>query len=324
MPNRATSTNIPRRDILGSMMKAAPTATFIAGSIFSPFPVMAERGSYGVIPIAALKSRAQVRREPKSGYNRSDWTFQDTTYRCRVFGHEELRDDNEASVYGDFFDYETMLAMRGRDILLREQEIRARDAIHNTTTFPQSGNTGLAVTNEWDDASNAVPVDDIQAGREGIRAQCGLLPNVLQIAWTTWFDLWRCNQVVDRIKYTVTPEVPLPGNAAARGALAAFLGLDEILVADQWYNSAIEGQTETVSEVWTNEYAFLFYRNPQTRDLQGPTLGRMFHYDANGGLLDVLMWRDERVESDVYRVKQCVQEKVEFSACGFLFSNITT
>lgn len=322
MPNKATSTAIPRRDLLGSLMKATPTSVFLAGQIFTAFPVPGETGTFGKIPIAALKSRADVKRNPKSGYNRTDWKFESDTYKCQVYGHEELRDDNEASIYRDWFDYESMLAMRGREIVLMEQEIRARALVHNTTTFPLSGNTGLTVSNQWDVAASATPTADIQAGREGIRTRCGLLPNVLQISWATWFDLWRCADVVDKIKYTVTPQIPLPGNVAARGALAALFGLEDILVADQFYNSAIEGQTEVITDVWTMEYAFLFHRNPQARDISVPTFGRLFHYDENGGMLDTLMWRDESVESDVYRVKQCVQEKIVYTEAGFLFGNI--
>lgn len=324
MPNRATTTGLPRADIQGSLMELPPTERYLALDIFSPFPVQKNRGSYGVIPREASRKRGNVNKAAGSGYNRGEWNFEDATYRCRKRGWEEVKDDEEAAEYADLFDYEVVLGGRCRQVVLTEQEIRCKDLIHNTTTFAQSGNTGLAVTNEWDDFEFADPIGDVQRGREGIRARSGFLPNTLQVAWQTWYDLWNCDQVKERRPVTILQDTPDPDDMAARRALATILGLKDILIGDQAYDSALEGQTTVIADIWSQEYAFLFYRDPNPRDIARPTLGRCHYNEKNGGLLSYFDYREEAIEGEVIRAKQCVGEALVVSECGFLFSNIYT
>lgn len=323
MPNKATSTAFPREDLKGALMESSPNFQGIALEIFPPFEVPNVAGNFPSIPVEAMRSRARTRRTPKSGYNRTDWKFGSGSYACEEHGHEEVRDDHEAAIYADIFDYEMVLTTRGRNVLALEQEIRVKDLCHDTSTFAGATNT-LAITHEWDDATNAVPIDDIQFGIEAIKGKCGILADGLQIPWQSWFDLWRCSQILERLKYTTAMNTPDMMDMAARAALAKVLGVKKLsLAGESLYNTANEGQSASLSDVWSNEYAFL-YVSAKTRDIQEPCIGRTLYYEGDGGLFTAEQYRDEKSRGDVYRVRQVVQEKRLLTSCGFLFSNVFT
>lgn len=324
MPNRATTTGLPRADIKGTLLEMPMPNRYLGLEIFTPFPVLKNRGSYGVIPREESAKRQDVKKSPGSGYNRIDFDFEDASYRCRKRGIELPVDDEEREEYAELIDFEVVLGDRGRTVVLTEQEIRCKDLIHNLTTFPLSGNTGYSLANEWDDAEFADPIGDIQRGREAIRARSGFLPNTLQIAWQTWYDLWACDQIKERRPNTILQDTPDPDDMAARRALASILGLKEILIGDQFYDSAKPGQTAIITDIWSQEYAFLFYRDPNPRDFARPTLGRCHHNDKNGGLLEFYDYSEEAIEGEVIRVKQCVGEAIVVAEVGFLFGNVYT
>jgi len=118
MPNKTTGTTIPRGDLKGSLMEHPGKQRYIADILAPVTPVPDKVGVFGVIPVEAfLTMPPSIERAPKAGYNRTEWDLEDQTYRCKEYGHEEVKDDGEAKRYQDYFDYETVLAMRGDTIL---------------------------------------------------------------------------------------------------------------------------------------------------------------------------------------------------------------
>lgn len=318
MPTASSSNAIPRGDIYAAIMENDPAANvYIATELFRPFSVTEIAGAIGVIPAESMLSRQNTARSPQSGYNRSTWELEDIAFRCKENGHEELKDDSQAKQYRNYFDFETVLGKRGLHIVLREQEFRVRDLCHDTGTFTGATNT-LDITNEWDDSANADPKGDIATGMKAIRDKCGLTANVLQIAWSSWWDLSHCDQILETLKYTEKPKGLLPTEA-----LAAALGVERIVVPNLVYNSADKGQAKSISDIWTNEYAFLCVA-AEDDDIQQPCVGRTLSFEEDGGLMTIEDYRSEEVRSDVIRARQCTQEKRFFTECGFLYTNVTT
>lgn len=321
MPTLHTSATIPRQDLAGSLMETSLDQMGPIASLLMPeFPVPEQNGRFGKVPVEALLARADVRRAARGKYNRSTWELEDDSYNCDEYGHEEVADERERRMYDMYLDYEVVLSRRGQGILVREQEIRTKDLLHNTSTFPQSGNTGVAVTNEWDDAANATPIDDVHAGIEGIRARCGLVPDTLQVAFSTLFDLSRCDQILERLKYTEKPGGLLPAAEIARA-----LGIKRVVApgSASMYNSANLGLAPSLADIWSNEYAFLCVTDA-SKDISAPCIGKTFVWEEDGGMLTVEQYPDPESRADIYRVRQSTDEKVLLTACGYLFSNITT
>lgn len=316
-----TTTERPRGELLGLALQTRPPQG-IATRIFQPLATMKKSGVWWKAPLRTQIDNPKIERAPGSTYARTTTKLESDTYACQEYGHEEFYDDSQAAEYGDVLDYETVLVTRGYNVVTLAQEIRAAALIHNTSTFALSGNTGLSVTNEWDDAANATPIDDIQAAREGIRARCGLSPTSIQISWKAWFDLWKVDSLLNRIKYVVRADTPQPGNADAERALAQILGLDEVIVADPFYLTSAEGQTDAIGDVYSDEYAFVFVRSRNPADMSEPCLGRTFHWDQDGGLMLAEEYYSSERRGRVFRVRQSVQQKISQTACGFLLGNV--
>lgn len=323
MPNKATSVLV-RAELTGFLLEHPGTQNYIATEIMPVMSVPEKNGHFLKVPREAMLTLQKVARSPKGSYHRSDFAMEDDTWACKEYGHEEPMDDGEARMYRRHGQYDEVLAVRARAILLLQQEARMKTICHNTTTFTQSGNTGLAVTNEWDDNANATPIDDVQAGKAGIRARGGPTDNLkLQISWGTWGDLWRCDQILQNIKYVVGGTTPDQMDMAARATMAQQLGVKQIIVADAYYNSAVEGETPVIADIWTGEYAFLF-NAPTGADINTPCFGRTMAWDEDGGLFTAEPYREDATRGDVIRVRQHVQEKTLLTEEAFLFSNIIT
>lgn len=319
MATRPTTTTTPRADIMGALEMTTTGFVPIGPQILTPWATKNKRGSLPQIPIAALTHLPDTKRKPKSGANRTTWEYGELTYANITHAHEELDNEEESAEYSDYFNYEVVAAKRGVDIINRRLEYDTVAALHNTTTF--TGATGtLAVTDEWDDATNAIPITNVSAGMEAIRGKCGMTADTLQISWTTWRDLSVCNQIRNALQYTKMPDGFIPLDA-----LAGALGVKRVLCPGDGnvYNSANMGLTAVLSEIWTAEYAFLCVTN-QSADISAPCIGRTFNWAGGGGMMEVDSYEEPQTESQVIRAKSCREPNVFSAAFGFLFSNITT
>jgi hypothetical protein len=321
MPNAPTTNLLPRGDLFGSVLATIAGTVWLAHSIFTPVAVMRNRGAYGILPVSALMPNGDVKRSPRSGYNRGDWKMSEGTYLTAEYGWEEVMDDGEADEYSSILDYQAVLAGRASIVLKLKEESRCAAICESITTFPQSGNTGLQVTNKWSSHSNATPQDDVQAGISGVRAQCGIVPDTLKINRSAWYDLWRCDNILQNIKYVVGADAPDYTDASARAQMAKLLGIKNILIADQLYNSAKDGQTEVLTEIWDKTKAFLCV-TADSPDIARPTFGRTFFKAADGGLLTIEEYREDKVRAGVIRARQRVQNAAIMNTMAFLFTNI--
>jgi hypothetical protein len=246
-------------------------------------------------------------------------------------GHEEPLDDSER----EMFDQESqgmaemISTRRALSRILRAQEIRIAAKIQNTSNFTAHG-----VTNEWDDATNAAPIEDVNDAILAFRSQCGMLPDALQISFSTFMNLKNCDQIVDRLKYTF-PGIDI--NTMNSQQLAAVFGVPRVLVAGAVKNSAGKGQDATIADIWSNEYASLV-KISDSMDLSAPGLGRTFLWTADSPQNPIVeSYREETKRSDIFRVRHHVDERLCQSfndsgavvsnvaaACHYLMSNITS
>lgn len=310
---------IPRTDLNASFEQTSRDDNFIADQIFAPFQVPDVSGALMVTPLAALKEdRGDDVRQADGGYQRTQWTADQDSYATTERGGEEAVDQHKAKIYRSYLDFEKFTAVRLRAMALRRKEIRVKDLCHDTTNF--TGATGtLAITNEWDDSTNAIPINDVQTGMKAIRDKCGLSLFHLQISWNSWLDLSLCSQIREVLKYTEKPEGFMPLNA-----LAQALGVAKVVVGDAKTNTANLGLTASLGDVWSDEYAFLYV--PCGADVVSPGIGRTFFYNEEGGseMIYAEEYLEPRVRSKVLRVRYQDQQKRWSTRYGFLFSNVAT
>lgn len=332
MPQPSAVTAISRPDLAQLVMEFRETAVTgaIGNQILPYFPVARDAAEYPVIPKEVMLKIPDTIRAMRASYPRSDWEFENGFYATRENGWEEAIDDRERKLYANLFNAEVVATQRATKIIDLAQEKRVADIVFNASTFSPT-----TITNEWDDAANAVPVDDVNAAANVIRGKCGMLPNTLVIAYSTFLNLKNCDQIVDRLKYTF-PGIDI--NKMSSAQLAAVFNLEKVLIGGAVYDSADKGQASTIADLWNNEYAMLT-RVASGADLTEPCIGKTFYWtEENAGEMPIVeSYREDSKRGDVVRVRHDTDEKLLRSydssgnvlsdianAVSVLFDNVTT
>lgn len=316
MPGYIPSTNRP--DLQGCMKEALlDSGKYIGTRILTPIETIRQVGTFPKIEREQLLKNAKTARAKKSAYNRSDWTFTDHSFKCQENGIEEPVDDSENDFATTYFDAELVSSQIASDVILRNQEVRIAALVFDTNTF-----TPTPVTNEWDDANNSTPIKDINTGKQAIRDATGLIANTLVIAYATYLDLSESKDIIDRIKYS-NPEFARTAGQVTPQLLAQVFGLADVLVGSATTNTANEGQSVVLGDIWNREYAMLCCV-AKDNVVEEPCIGRTFAAKNDGGLLTIETYREEQVRGDVVRARQSTDEQIILPEAGYLLSNITT
>ena len=296
---------------------------YIAADVFPVIDVQSASGNFGKIPLEQLLQQRETRRSPGSGYSRSQWTFTPATYATYEHGAEEPVDDNEARMYAEYFQAEQISTLRAFSAVLRNAEQRVADAVFNTTTWTGSSLT-TAITHEWDDATNAVPLTDVEAAVQKIYDNSGLWANALIINRKVFRNLRNNDQIIERINASGAGS-PSKATDVTTQMLSAVFDLPNIIVAGTSKNGAKEGQAASPTQIWSGEYAMVC-KIASGPDMRDPCIGRTFHWSQDGSSIGgtVESYRDEIVRGDVIRVRHQVAEVVLYPEAGHLLSNVTT
>jgi hypothetical protein len=317
---------ILRPDLAATFMEfdvMAAQAAMIGPKVFPFLDVMEKSSHFGKIPIEALLTEPQTRRQPKGDYGRADFEFDQVTYTCDEHGWEEVVDDDLLKQYRYIFDAEQVASMRALGIVMRSFEKRIADAVFNTTTWTGAPLT-TAITNEWDDATNATPIADVTAAKKLVRENSGLIADTVIMDWSVFQNLRNVDEIIDRIKYSGHTD---PKAAAMSPiVIAEVFDVRQVLVAGAGgvRNSANPGAAATPAPIWSDEYAMIC-KVASTQDMQEPCVGRTFNWseDSDQNLI-VEEYREEKKRGSIIRVRHSVDELVLYAEAGHLLSNITT
>ena len=327
MPGPSPSSALQRPDLAATFESfdlEGSRRQFIGGAVAPTVEVQLQSANVGKLPLAALLAERDTARAPGGGYTRGDYQFDTFSFACEEHGAEEPVDDRLAKIYARYFDAEAVATKRALDVVLRNRERRVAALLFNASTWTGSSLT-TAITNEWDDATNATPIADVFAAAEKVIAGSGLVANALILNSFVFRNLCNTDEIVDRAKYAKVADVarltPLD--------LAAILFPDvpgaKIVVAGGIRNSANEGATASPARIWSNEYAMVA-RIAETVDPQEPCVARSFHWAGDGSQADgrVESYREEKVRSNIIRVRLDSDEVTMYAQAAHLLSNATT
>lgn len=324
------STAITRMDLASTWSEfdlAASRKKFIGPKALRPRIVGVQAADVGKIPIEALLLTKSDDRAPGAGYRRGDFEFTKFSYATDEHGWEEPLDDRTLAVFRDLIDAETIHAQRAVDFVLRNYEIACAALLYDTAVWTGAA-LATAITHEWDDHANAVPVDDVEAARLKVIAGCGMEPNALICNRKQAFHLGQCASIVDRIKYSGLDD---PKNISLK-ALAECLQIEMILVAGGYKSTAKEGQDAVIATVWGDEYMMLA-KVAVTDDPKEPCVGRTFMWSGDGPgapgteeeiAVIVEEYREENRRGSVIRARNDRDLVVMYAQAAHLFSNAIT
>lgn len=278
-----------------------------------------QAGSFPVIKKSSLLANAETARASGGSYNQIGFEFEDATFATKENGLAMPIDERKRAMFSQF-GLEMMYAEIVRDVVERNQEKRIADMIFNTSTF-----TPTAVTNEWDDADNATPIDDVEA-RVQVMMDRGVFANALIINEKVFRNLRNCQQIIDRIASSGAGDATKARDITTN-MLAQCFDLDKIIVAGAMTKTSADGAaTFTGGPIWSGEYAAVCRVADPGDPITNPCVGRVFHWGGDGSSIDGTFetWYENMVRGDMVRYRKETQERLMYSDCVELLSNITT
>jgi len=316
-PTAALSTQRPDlAESFAQFDQALAAYGYIGAELFPPVDVAQQAGNFGVIPIQTMIATIDTTRAPGAGYNRGQGDLTPKTYSCLENGAEDVIDDREANMYRNYFDGEQMAAIRARDRVLRNYEIRIA-AKFVTGNFGSGFNSAVAVS--WKTIASSTPAVDIVTAKKAIYANSGLVANAVAMSWKKWLDLQQSDDLINRIKYAglLDPQTKTITTAAA----AAYFDVDQVLIAGAPKITSNEGATVALGSIWTDDTVFVG-RIGRTSDFKEPCIGRTFNWTEDGGSMAgaVESYRDENVRSNVVRVRMDTDENLIYKSAGYLLT----
>lgn len=301
-----TTRSTPRLDLGIAYHEFTPDGmTFAAEQVLPTMDVAKEAGTISVITRENART-TDNKHANGANFKRVHLGSEDKSYATYDYGLEGQLTDVDRERFMTDFDAELETVQGVKTQMLMAKEIRAAAALFNTTTWTGS-DLYTDVSTDWDNIAST-PIDDVRAAKEVVRRNTGIVPNAMLIGPVTWKNLQTNTAILAKFV-----GVPVLTAQAWRQFIAAILDLDEIVVANGVYNSAQEGQTASMADVWSDDYALIFRKH--NGSLAMPGLGRTLRWTGQSGSLingldTVVTYREEQTESDVFRVREYVNEFV--------------
>lgn len=212
------------------------------------------KSSYPIITRKNFTKQDNDKRGSDGRYNFIDTEFDSGNFDCEDRGLSDLLDDARKKRYATFLDFEAAVSRILTYRMMMGLERRIAAMAFNAVTF-----TAHNATTSWATATTADPAGDVQTGCRAISRKTGIPKSRISlICPESDFDLLcKTAAIIAQVQYTFS------GNAGVRPAvlkpqhIATVLGIKEVLVPDGAYDSAPEGETESLTAVWTEGKAML-------------------------------------------------------------------
>lgn len=325
MPSPSSSLSTLRPDLAAffEFDLEMEAAGFVGTRVLPVVEVGLQADNPGKVPLEQLLQENSTARASGANYNRGSFKFETFSYATEENGFEEPIDARDEKRYMHIIDAERVASARALAQVMRGHEKRVADAVFNTSTWTGASLT-TAIVNEWDDATNAVPVTDVEAAVRKIYDGSGLWANALVINRKVFRNLRNCDQITDRIASSGAGSAIKASDITAE-MLAQVFDLDFVIVAGSSKNTAKEGQAASVSQIWSDEYAMVC-RVATTNDIREACIGRTFHWSEDGSVIGgaIEEYYEEQTRSRIIRVRHDTDEVIMYPQAGHLLSNITT
>lgn len=303
MPIQTTSYAIPRDDLAEAIREFDPSASgFVASEVLPIRPVQRKAATLSVMRRENMKL-PDVDHSNGAGFNRLDLLVEDLSYACKDKGIEGQLTDDDRENYANDFDGELetieTLAMR----LWLAQEVRVKNLVFDTGTW-----TGGSLFTDysgapWDTTTTSV-IAQVTAAKEKVRINTGFSADSMLIGEAALQNLLINGEILKRF-----PGATIISEAALRASIAAIFGLQNLIVGGRVYDGAKAGQSYSGTDLWGDDYCMVFRR--QSGSTRGGGLGRIMLWEPmSGSLAETIQYREEQSESDIFRVRHYVDEKI--------------
>lgn len=280
---------------------------FVGDELFPPALVGKKSDKFAILDPKKDQQRVvDTRRAPRTRAKSVDWANSTATYNCEEYAVNAPVDDSERKNADNPFDPDRAATQAALDAILLDRENRIATTATTAASFSATHKTTLAGVNQWSDITSN-PKGDTQTAQNAIRQDVGKLANLALFPFAVMQKVSLVTKVLDAIKYTQL-------GVATVDLVARYLELPRIVVAAAVKNTANEGQTATMADVW-GKFAVIAYVDASA-GLWGMTFGKTFVWNQ----LAVRRWRDEGAMTDFFEPMAASDEKLVAVDAGYLIS----
>jgi len=295
-----------RRDFL-KIWAGYGNKQYAARRIMPPVQVF---GKYGKRPsinanhMRVLSAKTDGRSESmevNAGMSWTNYTCVQWDYHQRVYSEDERQMGGEAAA--------TAFAMRScKEAQLIDEEYALATALKTSGNF--SGLTTSAYvspTTAWSLASSD-PVGDVAGWSAIVRGNGSRLPNVMAVT----VDVHLQAAKIARESLSNGGYMGMPTEAQ----MALYFGMEDYIILTPQYVSSVEGQTNTLGDIWGTKNVWLFYRSTVAavdESMMDPCFGRTIEDTA-----DTFNDREDSKDpvSKKYILHSCFDSTPWAYACG--------
>lgn len=295
---------------------------FIADRVFPVLSVSKQTDSYFTIPKGAWFRDEMQKRAPGALSAERTHDVSTDNYQCDVWALHEMLADQVRANYDSPLQADTEITegLSQAGMIRKErqwvQDYFAASLWTGDQTGVDSASPGANQFGRWDRA-DSTPIEDVRLGKRTIQARTGFRPNKMVLGREVYDALLDHPDIVGRLDRGQTngPAIVMRQN------LAALFELEEILVMDSVFNSAVEGQADSIGFIGGKQ-ALLVYSAPSP-GLYKPSGGYTFSWTGLMGAgalgMRVKRIRDEKRESDMIEIQMAFDQKLVSADLGQMF-----
>jgi len=305
MPEYQGTRAIPRLELGTAALEFIEAQDeFIGTKVLPIFGTKKKASIFPAITRESITREADTKRAPRGNYNRDSFQAKDRQYACEEHGLEGPLDDSEREMYATDFDAELTTVQIVTRRVLQAQERRIAAKVFDTGVFSGSKLFTDYSAEPWDNPSVDV-VAQVRDAREKVRKNCGMDPGTLIMSKANIDRLLGNNNIKQAIQY-----VARVTEAEILNSIADILGVKKIMVGKGIYNTSKEGKAFQGADIWSDDFAMVAVIG-EGQSLSDPTMGRTFLWTADSPEnATVEQYRDDAARSDIFRVRQHVDEIV--------------
>jgi hypothetical protein len=302
-----------RADISGVVVESGTWEEGLIGSRVAPVVnVLTKDGQYPKFKLGTgnlLKREVALRRAPGGHYARGSLAYEQDTYATLEYGFELPLDYVDRQDTSRFFDAAVITADQAKRKILLDYEIRAAAMTFSETNYGTATNSGTAYT-----LANIATFDvglDIDAAKGRLLSK-GESDSNLSVVMS--------RDVFTRARASTKLQNRLRGIGVASDtilnvdeqAVAEALGVKEVLIGKNAYDTAAEGLAFSTSNIWGNTYIWVGRLGSAGTPASMLNGGSQYtlNWSEYGPVLAVFEYEEPQSNSVVIRASQHVVEKV--------------
>jgi hypothetical protein len=205
-------------------------------------------------------------RSPGTKFERAVAKFGDDQMTVTLRGVEIVVPNETEMDLAGYLDVESAFCGRFGQTSALTQEFLISSAIFSTGTFGAATNSLVAYT--FANLATMNPVQDIIASIRRVRAR-GEQPDTIAMSGPVWDRVRTCTNTLQFVRgtFNAISEVTIE---AFTSALSSW-GIRQVLVGDGYYNTAADGATPVLTQIWSNTFIWVgksgeAFGNPKTTD----------------------------------------------------------